>query len=192
MEILRVFGELSHVDCQSVFGSSKFFQCSTGYMPSAVYVLTNTIKILPNTRGDLLQINFPQNDEKHNKSTLMEILQVFRTTSHVDCKSVFWNGAFYRKVLRSFEQSVISEIYELQPSYFFSKCLKFDVDFRNGKKHWENVLRFLGNCICIESYKFSKTSTGYLPSAVNVLRNTPKILAKTRGDNFQIKFSQKY
>ena len=30
----------------------------------AVNVLTNIPKILPNTRGDLLKINLPENDEK--------------------------------------------------------------------------------------------------------------------------------
>ena len=32
--------------------------------------------------------------KKHDKSTLMEISQVFVTLSHVDCQSVFGNGAF--------------------------------------------------------------------------------------------------
>ena len=63
-------------------------------MPSAVNVLTSTPKISPNTRGDILQINFPENDEKHDKRAFMEISQVFGTFSDVDCQSVFWNGAF--------------------------------------------------------------------------------------------------
>ena len=61
-------------------------------MPSAVHVLTNTPKISPNTRGDILQIDFPENDEKHDKSAFMEISQVFGTLSHVDCQCAFWNG----------------------------------------------------------------------------------------------------
>ena len=59
-----------------------------GYM-STVNVLTNTPKISPNTRRDILQINFPENDEINDKSAFMEILQVFGTLSHVDCSSVF-------------------------------------------------------------------------------------------------------
>ena len=36
--------------------------------------------------------------KKYDKGALMDILQVFGTLSHVDCQSVFRNGAFYRKV----------------------------------------------------------------------------------------------
>ena len=45
-------------------GSCKFSQPWTGYLPSAVTVLTNTSKISPNTRGEIFQINFNENDEK--------------------------------------------------------------------------------------------------------------------------------
>ena len=49
--------------------------------------------------------------KKDDKSALMEIFQVFGTLSHVDCQSVFRDGAFYRVVCRSFSQSLISEIH---------------------------------------------------------------------------------
>ena len=62
-------------------------------MPSKVNVLTNSTKSSPNITGDILQINFPENDEQHD-NTFMEIVQVFGTLSYVDCQSVFWNGAF--------------------------------------------------------------------------------------------------
>ena len=55
----------------------------------ASHVLATTPKIPPKTRGDTFGINFPENDEKHDQSTLMEIWQVFGTLSHVDCQSVF-------------------------------------------------------------------------------------------------------
>ena len=45
-------------------GLANFCQSSTGYLPSAVSVLARTLKNLPNTRGEIFQINFPQNDEK--------------------------------------------------------------------------------------------------------------------------------
>ena len=73
---------------------------------------------------------------------------------------------------------------------FFSKCLKFDVDSRNGTKNQENVSRFSDNCIWIGTCKFSQTWTGYLPSAVNVLTKTPNISSNTRGDIFQMKFTE--
>ena len=52
-------------------------------------VLTDTQKISPNTRGDILGMNFPENDIKEEKRAPMEILQVFGTFLHVDCQSVF-------------------------------------------------------------------------------------------------------
>ena len=75
-------------------GRFKFSQSWTEYLPSAVNVLATTPKIPPNTRGDTFRINFPENDEKHDKRALMEIWQVFGTLSYVDCQSVFWKSAF--------------------------------------------------------------------------------------------------
>ena len=54
-------------------GSGKFSQSWTGYLSSTINMLTNTSKISPNTRGDTFQINFNENDEKHDKWPLMEI-----------------------------------------------------------------------------------------------------------------------
>ena len=74
--------------------------------------------------------------------------------------------------------------------FFFSKCLKFDVDSTNKTKNSEKVFGFSDNCIWVESCKFSQTWTGYLPLAVNVLTNTPKISANTRGNIFQTNFPE--
>ena len=111
--------------------------------------------------------------KNHDKSTLMEISQVFRTLWHVDWLSVFRNSPSYRVVWRSFSQSLISERDWLWSSSFFSKGLKFDVDSRNGIKNSENFFRFSDNCIWIGSCKFPKYWKGYLPSTLNVLTNTP-------------------
>ena len=63
-------------------------------MPSAVNVSTNTGKISPITRGDIFGMNFLENDQKRDKSTLLEILQVFWTLSYVDSQCVYGNGGF--------------------------------------------------------------------------------------------------
>ena len=63
-------------------------------MPTAVHLLTNTPKISPNTRRDILGMNLAENDKQHDKSASMEILQEFGMLSHVDCQNVFWNDAF--------------------------------------------------------------------------------------------------
>ena len=64
-----------------------------GYLASAVNVLRNTPKTSPKSRGGIFGINFPKNDEKHDKSVVMEISQVLGTPSDVDWQCVFWNGA---------------------------------------------------------------------------------------------------
>ena len=73
---------------------------------------------------------------------------------------------------------------------FFLRCLKFEVDSRNGIKNREKVFCFSDNCMGIGSCKFAQYSIGYLPSEVNLLTNTPKISHNTRGDIFQINFSE--
>ena len=130
--------------------------------------------------------------KRHEKSYLMEIWEVFGTLSHVVSQSLFRNGAFYRVVCWSFSQSVISEIHYLWPSSFPLKCLKFDVDSRNGTKNSENVSRFWDKCIWTRSWKFSQCTIGYLASAVNVLRNTYKISSDSRGDILLNNFFQNY
>ena len=39
--------------------------------------------------GDIFQIYFRQNDEKHYKTAVMDISKVFGTLLHVGCQSVF-------------------------------------------------------------------------------------------------------
>ena len=51
--------------------------------------VTNSPKISPNTRGDISGSTFLIMMKKHDKSAVMEILQLFGTLSHVDCESVF-------------------------------------------------------------------------------------------------------
>ena len=43
--------------------------------------------------GDIFGINFPENDEKDDKSALMENSQVLGTPPDVDCQCLFLNGA---------------------------------------------------------------------------------------------------
>ena len=69
----------------------------------------------------------------------------------------------------------ISEIQNLWGSSFFSKCLKFIVDFENAAKNSEKVFCFLDNCIWIGINKVSQLRRGYLPCTANMLTNCPKI-----------------
>ena len=64
------------------------WQSRTGYFPSVLNVLTNTRKLSPITKGEKVEITFPENDKKHDKSALMEISEAFGTLSRVGCESV--------------------------------------------------------------------------------------------------------
>ena len=60
-------------------GGSKFSQSQTGYLSSAVNVLTNTPKISHTNKGDIFEIISLQKDEKDDKKIIIDILQVFGT-----------------------------------------------------------------------------------------------------------------
>ena len=60
-------------------------------------------------------------------------------------------------------------------SFFFSKCLKLKLHFKNAAKNSEKVFCFWDNCIWIGIVKLSLLRTGYFSSAANVLRTSPKI-----------------
>ena len=70
-------------------GSRKFSRSSTEYLSAAIHVLTNTFNISPNTKGDIFQINFPENDEKTWSKGSHGDFQVFVMLSNNECQSVF-------------------------------------------------------------------------------------------------------
>ena len=57
----------------------KYSQSQTGYLSSAVNVLTNTPKISHTDKGDIFEIISLQKDEKYDKKIIIDILQVFGT-----------------------------------------------------------------------------------------------------------------
>ena len=69
---------------------------------------------------------------------------------------------------------------------FFSKCLKFNLDFKNLASNSEKVFCFWDNCIWIGIVKMSLLRTGCFPSAANVLTSCTKILQVNREDFFAI------
>ena len=77
--------------------------------------------------------------------------------------------------LTTFLESVTSKIQNLWGSSFYSKCLKFNLDFKNAAKNWEKVFCFWDNCIWIGIVKFSLLRTGHFSSAANVLTSSRKI-----------------
>ena len=69
---------------------------------------------------------------------------------------------------------------------FFSKCLKFKLDFKNAAKNWEKVFCFWDNCIWIGIVKFSLLKIGYFSLEANVLPNSTKIWHVNKRDFFQL------
>ena len=72
----------------------------------------------------------------------------------------------------------------------FAKCLKFDVDFRNGGRNAENIFHFLGNSIGIGNHELSLLERKNLSSAVNVLKNSLKVSNITNRNIFQLNSPQ--
>ena len=88
-------------------------------------------------------------------------------------------GSSERRVLdiylTIFSESVISEIQNQWRLSFFSKYLKFIVNFKNAAKKWANFFYIWDNWIWIGTVKFSVLRTGYFSSAASVLTSSPKI-----------------
>ena len=80
----------------------------------------------------------------------------------------------------------ISEIQNLWGSSFFSKCLKFNLDFKNSEKNSENIFCFWDNIIWVGIFNFSLLRTGYFSFTASMLANSPKIWHITKGDFLQI------
>ena len=71
-------------------------------------------------------------------------------------------------------------------SSFCSKCLEFNVDFRNAAKNSGKFFCFWDNWIGIGIVKLSLLWTGYFSSAANVLTSSPKVLDVSKRDLFQL------
>ena len=58
--------------------------------------------------------------------------------------------------------------------FFESKHSKFNLNFKNAARNWENAIRFSDNYIWISIVKFSLLRTGYFTLVANVLTSSPK------------------
>ena len=72
-------------------------------------------------------------------------------------------------------QSVISKIHSLWGSSFFSKCSKFDLNFRDAAKNWGKIISFLDNCSWIQWGKIFLLRREYMTSGDKMLANTRRI-----------------
>ena len=86
--------------------------------------------------------------------------------------------------LTTFLESVTSEVEKLWGSCFFSKCLKFKLDFKNAAKNSENLFCFSDRYIEIGIFKFFLIRIKYFSSAASVLTSSPKIWYLNKRDFF--------
>ena len=77
---------------------------------------------------------------------------------------------------------------KLWGSSFFSKCSKFNLDFKNPRKNREKVFCFWYNCISYGIYKLSLLRRGYFSSVANVLSSNPTICHVNKRDLFRTQF----
>ena len=124
---------------------------------------------------------------EYDKGAVMWISTVLGHVYHVACRRVVWNRIFrhlsdYVFLVRN------SEIQDLWASSFWSKCSKFQLDFKNAAKNSENVFCWLNNCMRIGIVKLSLLRTGYFSSAANVLTSSRKILHVNKRDFFELNF----
>ena len=82
---------------------------------------------------------------------------------------------FLEIYVTTFSESIILEIQKLLGSSFFSEWSKFNLDFINAGKNWENLFCFWDNCIWIAIVRLSLLRTGYFSSAAKVLTSSPMI-----------------
>ena len=82
--------------------------------------------------------------------------------------------------VRNFENTISMRV------IFFSKHLKFKINFQKSAKSFKNVFCFCDNCIWIGIVKLFLLRTGYFSSAANVLTSSPKIWHVNKRDFFQL------
>ena len=132
---------------------------------------------------------------------MTKVLETWQMCSHGDFASICDTFTCWlsRRVLKlRFLESGLSKIFTVpnlgntlaMTIILFFKMFKIWRRFQKWIKKLRKMFCFWDNCIWIGSCKFSQSWTGYLPPAVNLLRNTTKTSPNTRGHIFQINFPQ--
>ena len=118
---------------------------------------------------------------EYDKWAVMQISRVLGQVSHIASWNILWNGTF--RHLSDYIFRVCNlENKKCMSVIFFSKCLKFNPDFRNAAKNSEKLFYFWDNCFWIGIVRLSLLRTGYFSSIANVLTSSPKILHVNKRD----------
>ena len=90
--------------------------------------------------------------------------------------------------LTTFSKFVTSKKKIIWGSYFFSKSLKFNLDFKNAANYSEKVFCFWDNCIWLGIVKLSLWRTRWFSSTAIVFTSSPMILHLNNRSFFQLNF----
>ena len=167
-------------------GIVKLSLLRTGYFSSAANVLTSSPKIWHVNKGDFFEHNFLTSDKwLWWRCCDQDFESAWASLPYCLSKDPPKRD-FLDIYLTTFSESLTSKIKSVWGSYFCSKCLKFNLDFKNAERNWENLFCFLDNCIWIGIVQFSLLRTGYFSLEANVLTSSPKILDVNKRDFFQL------
>ena len=126
---------------------------SIGYFSLAANLLKSSPKILRVNKRDFFHINSLGNGQ----SIWERVCESGWNSAWARLPSCLSKGPLKRdfldNCLTTFPESVISEIQKLLWSSFFSKCLKFNLYFKNAGNNWEKFLCFWYNYIWICNLK---------------------------------------
>ena len=152
----------------------------TGFFSSTANVLKSSPKILHVKNRDFFQFNWLGS----NQSLWSRCCHTDLNGGSARLRCCFSKGPLKRDFLdiymTIFLEVVISEIQNVRVSSFFSKYLKFNLDFENPLKNWGKVFCFRDNCVWIGIIKLSLLRRGYLSFVRNVLTSCPKISMSIR------------
>ena len=142
-------------------GIVKLSLWRTGNFSSTTNVLTSSPKILRVNKREFIKLNWLGSHQS-----------IWERCCDADFNSA-WAGLpswlskgplksdFSDIYLTTFTESVISRKQNLwEFFFFFSKCFKFNLNFKNSSKNREKVFRFCDNCISIGIVKLPVLITG--------------------------------
>ena len=111
---------------------------------------------------------------EYDKGTVTQIPKGLRHVCHVACRRVLWNRTFWHLSNHVFGVGNFGNTKAMRTS-FFSKCLKFNIDFKNAVKISEKVFCFSDNLIWFGTVKLSLLRTGYFSLIANVLTSSTNV-----------------
>ena len=133
-------------------------------------------------------ISWPVTNE-YDRGAVMQISTVFGHFHHIHSLSKYpLKRNFLDIYVTTFSESITSTIQNLWGASFFSKCLKFNVDFNNAAKNWEKVFCVWDNVIWVGVVKLSLWIRRYFSLEANVLTSIHKISYVNKRDFLKLNF----